>query len=120
MDLQNFQNDGVVVKRTTNAQAQTPTNVDYEGYLDGIYVSPVSPFSVPSFSGALWVLGIIEYTLLGFALVMGILFIFFIAKLRGKYRCPKCGMTYCWHKKVPETCKRCGTKLGIPQINLPK
>jgi uncharacterized protein (DUF983 family) len=51
---------------------------------------------------------------------MGILFIFFIAKLRGKYRCPKCGMTYCWHKKVPETCKRCGTKLGIPQINLPK
>jgi hypothetical protein len=116
MNLKSFPQNGVIVKRTLNHASENSGNVDYEGYLDGLVVA--NPF--PSFQATTQLLGFIESVVFGFLLVFGILAIFVFVKLRGKYKCPKCGKSYCWYKKVPETCRRCGTKLDIPQINLPK
>jgi predicted RNA-binding Zn-ribbon protein involved in translation (DUF1610 family) len=116
MNSENLQKNGVVVTRTINHPTQT--NADNEGYYEEMSMIPV--ISTPSFDGLIGVLGFVEYITLGFILCFGILSILAMVKARGKYKCPNCGKSYCWYKRIPESCRRCGTKLGIPRFNLPK
>ena len=107
MTKHNIPSKNVVVTRPI-IQHKTPVYYE-DDVLTSIYFIPRLPFSIPNTQ---WFLGVIEFIIISCAIFVGITVILLFKHSQSKYKCPKCGESFCFDNTTPTNCKKCGHPLA--------